>query len=227
MSNAVLNQSPAGPEPGAAAPAPAPQPPAIAEFVSSLSGIVPDHCILTRTEDTRPFECDGLSLYRTTPPVVVLPENEEQVIAVLNACRQFNLPLVPRGAGTGLSGGALPIENCVLIGLSKFDQIKSIDPKSATAVVQPGVRNLAISEAAAPYGLYYAPDPSSQIACSIGGNIAENSGGVHCLKYGLTVHNVLRARVVTIDGEGVGIGSGVVGGSGYVAMSFVVGYWVS
>jgi len=223
MSNAVLNQSPAGPEPGAAAPAPAPQPPAIAEFVSSLSGIVPDHCILTRTEDTRPFECDGLSLYRTTPPVVVLPENEEQVIAVLNACRQFNLPLVPRGAGTGLSGGALPIENGVLIGLSKFDQIKSIDPKSATAVVQPGVRNLAISEAAAPYGLYYAPDPSSQIACSIGGNIAENSGGVHCLKYGLTVHNVLRARVVTIDGDVIELGSEAPDAPGLDLLSAFIG----
>lgn len=168
---------------------------------------VPTHCILTKIEDTRPYECDGLSLYRALPPVVVLPENEAQVVAVLKACRAFNIPVVARGAGTGLSGGAMPHTQGILLGLSKLNRIHSIDPSTASAVVGPGVRNLAISEAASPLGLYYAPDPSSQIACTIGGNIAENSGGVHCLKYGLTVHNVMRVRVVTIEGDIVELGS--------------------
>lgn len=179
----------------------------IAELLRRLQGQVPAHCILTRLEDTRPYECDGLSLYRTLPPVVILPETEEQVVAVLKACKALSVPVVPRGAGTGLSGGSTPHAQGVLLGLAKLNQIKRIDPVTATAVVGPGVRNLAISEAAAPLGLYYAPDPSSQIACSIGGNIAENSGGVHCLKYGLTVHNVLRVRIVTIDGEVLELGS--------------------
>ncbi|NGM87642.1 FAD-binding protein [Parapusillimonas sp. SGNA-6] len=181
--------------------------PDFAGLIDRLKGRVPAHCILSKTEDTRPYECDGLSLYRSLPPVVILPENEEQVVAVLQACKAFNIPVVARGAGTGLSGGAMPHAQGVLVGLAKLNQIKKIDLDTATAVVQPGVRNLAISEAAAPYGLYYAPDPSSQIACSIGGNIAENSGGVHCLKYGLTVHNVLKVRMVTIDGEIVELGS--------------------
>ena len=172
-----------------------------------LAGRIPAHCILTRSEDTRPYECDGLSLYRELPPVVILPENEAQIIEVVQACKAFNIPIVPRGAGTGLSGGAMPHPRGVLLGVSKLNRILEINPESATAVVEPGVRNLAISEAAASVGLYYAPDPSSQIACSIGGNIAENSGGVHCLKYGLTVHNVLRVRVVTMDGEVVELGS--------------------
>ena len=176
-------------------------------LLQRLAGQIPAHCILTRAEDTRPYECDGLSLYRSLPPVVILPENEAQVVAVVQACKACNIPIVPRGAGTGLSGGAMPHPRGVLLGVSKLNRILRIDPESATAVVEPGVRNLAISEAAAPYGLYYAPDPSSQIACSIGGNIAENSGGVHCLKYGLTVHNVLRVRVVTMDGEVVELGS--------------------
>ncbi|MFA5490768.1 MAG: FAD-binding protein, partial [Candidimonas sp.] len=176
-------------------------PPDFGALVARLSGVVPDHCILSRIEDTRPYECDGLSLYRALPPVVVLPENESQVVAVMHACRELDIPIVARGAGTGLSGGATPHAQGVLLGLAKLNRIVRVDPASATAVVQPGVRNLAISDAASAYGLYYAPDPSSQIACSIGGNIAENSGGVHCLKYGLTVHNVLRVRIVTIDGE--------------------------
>jgi glycolate oxidase len=178
-----------------------------AGLMARLKSSIPAHCILSKTEDTRPYECDGLSLYRTLPPVVVLPENEEQIIAVLQACKAFNVPIVARGAGTGLSGGAMPHAQGILLGVAKLNRIKSIDLQSATAVVQPGVRNLAISEAAAAYGLYYAPDPSSQIACSIGGNVAENSGGVHCLKYGLTIHNVIRARVVTIDGEVIELGS--------------------
>lgn len=176
-------------------------------LIARIRHSVPQHCILTKVEDTRPYECDGLSLYRALPPVVVLPETEEQVVAVLQACKAFNIPIVARGAGTGLSGGAMPHAQGILLGLAKLNRIQKIDPKTATAVVQPGVRNLAISEAAAPYGLYYAPDPSSQIACSIGGNVAENSGGVHCLKYGLTVHNILRVRVVTIDGDILELGS--------------------
>lgn len=181
--------------------------PDFAGLIGRLRGRVPAHCILSKAEDTRPYECDGLSLYRSLPPVVILPETEEQVVAILQACKAFNIPVVARGAGTGLSGGAMPHAQGILVGLAKLNQIKKIDLDTATAVVQPGVRNLAISEAAAPYGLYYAPDPSSQIACSIGGNIAENSGGVHCLKYGLTVHNVLKVRVVTIDGDIVELGS--------------------
>jgi len=181
--------------------------PDFAGLIARIGSSVPAHCILSRVEDTRPYECDGLSLYRCLPPVVILPEDEAQVIAILQACKALNIPIVARGAGTGLSGGAMPHSQGILLGLAKLNKIKNIDLDSATAVVQPGVRNLAISEAAAEYGLYYAPDPSSQIACSIGGNIAENSGGVHCLKYGLTVHNVLRVRIVTIDGDVVELGS--------------------
>ena len=176
------------------------------DVVSALRAVLPAHCVLWREEETRPYECDGLSMYRQLPMVVVLPEAETQVVAVLRRCRELGVPVVARGAGTGLSGGALPHAEGVLLGMAKFNRIVAIDPLARTATVQPGVRNLAISEAAAPHGLYYAPDPSSQVACSIGGNIAENSGGVHCLKYGLTVHNVLRARVVTIDGEVVELG---------------------
>ncbi|HEY9572012.1 MAG TPA: FAD-linked oxidase C-terminal domain-containing protein, partial [Pusillimonas sp.] len=181
--------------------------PDFAGLIARIRHSVPQHCILSKVEDTRPYECDGLSLYRALPPVVVLPENEEQVVAVLQACKAFNIPIVARGAGTGLSGGAMPHAQGILLGLAKLNRINKIDPRTATAVVQPGVRNLAISEAAAPHGLYYAPDPSSQIACSIGGNVAENSGGVHCLKYGLTVHNILRVRMVTIDGDILELGS--------------------
>lgn len=184
-----------------------PQTPDFPGLIARLKAAIPAHCILSRIEDTRPYECDGLSLYRCLPALVVLPENERQVIAVMQACKALDIPIVARGAGTGLSGGAMPHAQGVLLGLSKLNRIIGIDPESATAVVQPGVRNLAISEAAAAHGLYYAPDPSSQIACSIGGNVAENSGGVHCLKYGLTVHNVLRARVVTIDGNVLELGS--------------------
>lgn len=192
-------------------------------FLNSLEGKVPQDCILTDPEDTRVYECDGLSLYRTLPPVVILPENEEQVVAVLKACKQFNVPIVPRGAGTGLSGGAKPIANGIVVSMSKFSRIKQIDPLSGTAIVEPGVRNLAISEAAAKHGLYYAPDPSSQIACSIGGNLAENSGGVHCLKYGLTVHNVLKARVVTIDGDVIELGSDAPDSPGLALLSTFIG----
>ena len=156
--------------------------------------------MLTDAEELHPFECDGLSVYRQLPLAVVLPETIEQVQSIMQLCHQQRVPVVARGAGTGLSGGALPLAEGVLLSLAKFRQILNIDPANAMATVQPGVRNLAISEAAAAYGLYYAPDPSSQIACTIGGNVAENSGGVHCLKYGLTVHNILRLKVVTMEG---------------------------
>ncbi|MEG1970119.1 MAG: FAD-binding protein, partial [Burkholderiaceae bacterium] len=149
--------------------------------VDRLRQALPEHCVLFRDEDTRPYECDGLTLYRQLPMVVVLPENEAQVQSVLRICHALHVPVVPRGAGTGLSGGAMPHAAGVLLSTAKLNRIVELDPLARTARVQPGVRNLAISEAAAPHGLYYAPDPSSQIACTIGGNVAENAGGVHCL----------------------------------------------
>ena len=203
--------------------APGPESYSAAPLIEALRRILPAHCVLFREEDTRPYECDGLPLYRCLPAAVVLPENEAQVCEVLKLCKRMNVPLVPRGAGTGLSGGALPHGRGVLIGLSKLNRIKRIDREACVAVVEPGVRNLAISEAAAPYGLYYAPDPSSQIACSIGGNVAENSGGVHCLKYGLTVHNVLRVRMVTIEGDVVELGSEAPDAPGPDLLSVFVG----
>lgn len=194
-----------------------------ARAVTALRALLPEASVLWHAEDTRPYECDGLTMYRQTPMVVVLPSTEAEVVAVLQLCRQLNLPVVARGAGTGLSGGALPHGQGVLLGLSKLNRILGIDPQARTATVQPGVRNLAVTEAAAPYGLYYAPDPSSQIACTIGGNVAENSGGIHCLKYGLTVHNVLRVRGVTIDGEIVEFGSAALDAPGLDLLSLVIG----
>src|SRR3569623_97071 len=163
--------------------------------------LLPDDAVLWEEEDLRPYECDGVSAYRRLPRVVVLPASVEQVQAVMQLCHRHKAPVVARGAGTGLSGGALPHEHGVVLSLAKFKSILAIDVDYRTARVQPGVRNLAISQAVAPYGLYYAPDPSSQIACTMGGNVAENSGGVHCLKYGLTVHNVLKLEIVTVEGE--------------------------
>jgi len=193
------------------------------EVVAALKAVVPPHCVLFDEEDTRPYECDGLAAYRQLPMVVVLPQNEAQVVAILKACHDLKVQIVPRGAGTGLSGGAMPIADGVVVSTAKFNKIVSMDKYSRTAVVQPGVRNLAISEAAAPYGLYYAPDPSSQIACSIGGNVAENSGGVHCLKYGLTVHNVLRVRVVTIEGDVVELGNAGLDAPGLDLLAVFIG----
>ncbi|HBP30524.1 MAG TPA: FAD-binding oxidoreductase [Advenella kashmirensis] len=181
--------------------------PDFSELIAQLHRGLPAHCVLSRVEEKKPFECDGLTLFKEMPGVVVLPENEEQIIHVLKTCKKLGVPVVPRGAGTGLSGGATPHSQGVLLGVSKLNKIRHIDPQAATAIVEPGVRNLAVSEAAAAYGLYYAPDPSSQIACSIGGNVAENAGGVHCLKYGLTVHNVIRLRIVTIDGDILELGA--------------------
>ena len=194
-----------------------------ATVIAALLMVLPAHCVLSRQEDTRPYECDGLSLYRSLPMAVALPETEKQIQDVLMTCRRLNVPVVARGAGTGLSGGAMPHAHGVLLGLAKLNKIKHIDPQAAIAVVEPGVRNLAVSEAVAPYGLYYAPDPSSQIACTIGGNVAENSGGVHCLKYGLTVHNVMMVRMITIDGEIVELGSLSPDSSGPDLLSVFVG----
>ena len=178
-----------------------------AELVRRLAAVLAREDLLHKTEDLHPYECDGLSAHIQLPLAVALPENEDQVQKVLRICHDARIPVVARGAGTGLSGGAMPHAQGVTLGLSKLKRILEIDPVARTARLQPGVRNLAISEAAAPFGLYYAPDPSSQIACSIGGNVAENSGGVHCLKYGLTVHNLLKLRIVTIEGELLEIGS--------------------
>ena len=176
-------------------------------LLQALQAQIPDLDILHQEEDLKPYECDGLSAYRTTPLLVALPRRVEQVQALLKLCHGLNVPVVARGAGTGLSGGALPLESGVLLVMARFNQILHIDPDARTARLQPGVRNLAISQAAAPFGLYYAPDPSSQIACSIGGNVAENAGGVHCLKYGLTVHNLLKLEILTIEGERLTLGS--------------------
>jgi len=174
--------------------------------LADLQALLPAVRVLVTEEDKRPYECDALTLHRHLPLAVVLPDTEAEVAAVLRLCAQHHVPVVPRGAGTGLSGGATPHPDGIVLSLARLDAILAIDPVGCTAVVQPGVRNLAISEAAAPFGLHYAPDPSSQVACTIGGNIAENSGGVHCLKYGLTIHNVLRVRGLTLAGESIEFG---------------------
>ena len=192
-------------------------------LVQALRGLLPAHALLWQAEETTPYECDGLSAYRARPLAVALPETEAQVAAVLRCCLELEIPVVARGAGTGLSGGALPHPDGLVLSLARLNQILDIDPLARTARVQCGVRNLAISEAAAPLGLYYAPDPSSQIACTIGGNIAENSGGVHCLKYGLTLHNVLRVKGFTVRGEEVVFGSEALDVPGLDLLPAVVG----
>jgi glycolate oxidase len=192
-------------------------------LLEAFALILPRASILTAPEDLRPYECDGLSAYRRLPGMVVLPETSEQVQKILATCSRLQVPVVARGAGTGLSGGALPLAEGVLLSLAKFNQILEIDTDNRCARVQPGVRNLAISEAVAPHGLYYAPDPSSQIACSIGGNVAENSGGVHCLKYGLTVHNILALKVVTIEGELLTLGSEALDSPGFDLLALMTG----
>jgi glycolate oxidase len=191
--------------------------------LAALRAQLPPHVILHDEEDIRPYECDGLAAYRQLPLIVTLPENEAQVLAIVNVCRQLEVPIVPRGAGTGLSGGAMPIALGVVCSTARLNKIVRLDPLARTAVVQPGVRNLAISEAAGAHGLYYAPDPSSQIACTIGGNVAENSGGVHCLKYGLTVHNVLRVRFVSMEGEIVELGGAALDAPGLDLLAVFIG----
>ena len=193
------------------------------QIVAALAEVLPVDCILHRAEETRAYECDGLTAYRQVPLVVALPETEDQVAAVLRTCHALGVPVVARGAGTGLSGGALPHALGVTLSLAKFNALVKLDPLARIAVVQCGVRNLAISEAAAPHGLYYAPDPSSQIACTIGGNVAENSGGVHCLKYGLTLHNVLRVRGFTAQGDAVDFGSEALDAPGLDLLPLIVG----
>jgi glycolate oxidase len=192
-------------------------------LLHELQQAVPADNLLDSTEAMRPFECDGLSMYRKTPLLVALPESVDQVKRILQTCYRLAVPVVTRGAGTGLSGGALPDEQGLLLVLTRLNRILAIDPLNRTARLQPGVRNLAISEAVAGHGLYYAPDPSSQIACSIGGNVAENSGGVHCLKYGLTVHNVLEVHLLTMEGEELVLGSAALDAPGYDLLALING----
>ncbi len=193
------------------------------QFEAALAEFLPDDALLVAAEAKRPYECDGLAAYRQIPRVVCLPRTREEVRKILAACADYGVPVVPRGAGTGLSGGALPLVDGCLLSLARFNRILEIDPDNRYAVVEPGVRNLAISEAAQPFGLYYAPDPSSQIACSIGGNVAENSGGVHCLKYGLTVHNVLGVKLFLSDGTWVELGGKTIEAPGLDLLAVING----
>jgi len=202
---------------------PPPDPARRADLLRALRAFLPADCVLEREEELRPYECDGLSAYRQLPLLVLLPRTVEEVQRIIRVCHEREVPLVARGAGTGLSGGALPLADGIVLSLARFNRILSVDPVNRTAWVQPGVRNLAISEAAAVHGLYYAPDPSSQIACTIGGNVAENSGGVHCLKYGLTVHNVLAIKLITVEGELLEIGGEALDAPGYDLLALLIG----
>ncbi|MEA3642733.1 MAG: FAD-linked oxidase C-terminal domain-containing protein [Lamprobacter sp.] len=193
------------------------------EIIRELRRLLPAASVLATQAELAPYECDGLSAFQQRPLVVALPETVEQVQQIMRLCHRLEVPVVARGAGTGLSGGALPLADGVLLSLAKFNRIIAIDPANRMARVQPGVRNLAISEAAAPHGLYYAPDPSSQIACSIGGNVAENSGGVHCLKYGLTVHNILKLSLVSVEGELFEVGSEALDSPGLDLLALMTG----
>jgi len=193
------------------------------KFIQSLYQIVAQTSVLSDDEELHPYECDGLSAYKFIPWLVVLPDTIEQIQKIVTLCYKNDIPIIARGAGTGLSGGALPQENCLILSLAKLNKILNVDPITRTAQVQPGVRNLAISDAAKPFGLYYAPDPSSQIACSIGGNVAENAGGVHCLKYGLTVHNILEVKIITIEGELIILGGQSLDAAGYDLLALITG----
>ena len=193
------------------------------EVAQRLAASLPAAAVLTEREDLKPYECDGLSAYRETPLVAALPADEAEVAAVLATARASATPVVARGSGTGLSGGALPLADGILLSLARFNRVIAVDPAARLARVQPGVTNLRISQHVAPLGLYYAPDPSSQIACSIGGNVAENSGGVHCLKYGLTVHNVARVRAITIEGDILDLGSDALDAPGYDLLALITG----
>ena len=192
-------------------------------FLQQLANILPAERLLTRQEDLTPYECDGLSVLRERPLAVAIPETEEEILKLLETCRQHSIAVVTRGAGTGLSGGARPVAGALLISMMRFNRILEVDEENLTALVEPGVRNLAISEAVSDKGLYYAPDPSSQIACSIGGNVAENSGGVHCLKYGLTVHNIVAMKIITIDGQIQNLGNNTLESPGYDLMAILTG----
>lgn len=197
--------------------------PANDPLVNQLHSVLPDSCIVSDPVSMKPYECDGLSGYRQMPRVVVLPETVEQVQAVMKLCQQTAIPVVPRGAGTSLSGGAMPHKDGVVLSVARLNRILQIDEQNRCATVQPGVRNLAVSEAVQHLGLYYAPDPSSQIACTIGGNVAENAGGVHCLKYGLTVHNVLQVKMVNLSGEIITIGGTALDSPGYDLLALMMG----
>jgi glycolate oxidase len=212
-----------GDEPAQSVLTTAPRPERRSAVVAALRAGLPAECVLASDEELRPYECDGLTAFRQVPLAVVLPRTEDQVRDVISLCHRLDVPVVARGSGTGLSGGAMPHAAGVVLSLASLNRILELDPLARTARVQPGVRNLQVSEAAAPHGLYYAPDPSSQIACSIGGNVAENSGGVHCLKYGLTVHNVLRVRGYTIDGELLELGSGALDHPGLDLLALAIG----
>ncbi|MDX1697401.1 MAG: FAD-linked oxidase C-terminal domain-containing protein [Thiohalobacterales bacterium] len=194
-----------------------------AQIIDRLRSRLPDSCVLHEAEDLRPYECDGLSAYRQLPLAVVIPETIEQVRTLLEVCNEHAVPVVARGAGTGLSGGALPLAGGVLLSMARFNRILDIDTANRVARVQPGVTNLSITKAAQPHGLYYAPDPSSQIACSIGGNVAENAGGVHCLKYGLTTHNIQALEVLTMAGEHMTIGATSLDSPGYDLLALLTG----
>src|SRR6516225_9341138 len=176
------------------------------EIIEALRQIVPGEGVIVSEAERRAYESDGLTAYRQVPMVVVLPSRVDQVAAVLRYCQEQGVKVVPRGAGTSLSGGALPLADGVLLGMAKFNRILDIDYDNRCVVAQPGVTNLAITQAVEKAGFYYAPDPSSQIACSVGGNVAENSGGVHCLKYGVTTNNILGIEMVLMDGEVLRLG---------------------
>jgi glycolate oxidase len=197
--------------------------PGRSDVATRLAHALPEGSVLVDRESLKPYECDGLSAYRETPLVAAIPADEAQVAAILEAARETRTPVVARGSGTGLSGGALPLADGILLSLARFNRIVDVDPLARKARVQPGVTNLRISQHVAPLGLYYAPDPSSQIACSIGGNVAENSGGVHCLKYGLTVHNVMRVRAITIEGDAIELGSEALDAPGYDLLALITG----
>lgn len=193
------------------------------QLLKALGSIVAPEALLTQPEELVPYECDGLTALREVPMAVVLPENREQLGEILKLCNRLQIPVVTRGAGTGLSGGARPSADALLVGLAKLNRVLNIDAERKRATVEPGVTNLSISQSVAHLGLYYAPDPSSQIACTIGGNVAENSGGVHCIKYGLTVHNVEQIKMMLIDGTTMTLGGEALDSPGYDLLSLAIG----
>src|SRR5579871_1230073 len=193
------------------------------DIATALRAVLPEDCLLSRPEERRPYECDALTAFRELPAVVALPRNEEQVLSILLTCNRLGVPLVARGSGTGLSGGATPHADGVLLSCARMNRVLAIDPDNRIARLEPGVPNLRISELAAAHGLFYAPDPSSQVACSIGGNVAENSGGVHCLKYGLTVHNVLAVRGYSVSGERLQFGAAALDAPGLDLLALAIG----
>lgn len=193
------------------------------KFLQACYRILPQDSVITDTESLRPYECDALSAHRSLPLVVLMPDNVEQVQALLRLCHKHEVPVVARGAGTGLSGGARPNPDAALLSLAKFTRILEVDPINRIAKVEPGVRNIVISETVVEHGLFYAPDPSSQIACTIGGNVAENSGGVHCLKYGLTVHNIQSVTLLTMEGEVLEIGGDTLDTPGFDLLALATG----